>query len=418
MQQRHLTLVLSHLKPNQKLAAAAKIPSFEKNTLAATQAIWRFLANKKVTISKLMEPLLALSLDGIEQYCAEYALVVHDWSGLQYSKHHGKTDKKELHNKYELGYELQTSLALSDRTGLPIGVLVQNVTHCTGVLSSYQGDVTQPELSHLKELSARVKWIGKQAIKQKKVHIVDREGDAVEWLRANEDELWLIRCRKNSTVTYQEKSYQVQELAELLSFSENATEILFQGKKAYQTVAYADVTLARPAQPKPKKGEKAVKIPGKSLAARYVVTKVLNEQGECVAQWHLLTNVLTNDVSPEKIALWYYWRWKIECFFKLLKQQGLQAEDWQQESALAITKRLMIATQACVFVWQLQHDDSSESIETQKFLVRLSGRQMKKSHPITPSALLEGLWFFLASMSLLESYTFKQLRIFKQRLQI
>jgi hypothetical protein len=102
----------------------------------------------------------------------------------------------------------------------------------------------------------------------------------------------------------------------------------------------------------------------------------------------------------------------------LLKQQGLQAEDWQQESALAITKRLMIATQACVFVWQLQHDDSPESIETQMFLVRLSGRQMKKNRPITPSALLDGLWFFLASMSLLESYTFEQLSIFKQRLQI
>ncbi len=85
----------------------------------------------------------------------------------------------------------------------------------------------------------------------------------------------------------------------------------------------------------------------------------------------------------------------------MLKQQGLQAEDWQQESALAITKRLMIATQACVFVWQLQHDDSSESIKTQKFLVRLSGRQMKKNRAIMPSALLDGLWFFLSTMSLM-----------------
>jgi hypothetical protein len=285
------------------------------------------------------------------------------------------------------------------------------------VFSSYQGDAALPELSHLKELAERVKWIEKQRIKQKNVHIVDREGDAVEWLRANEDALWLIRSRKNSAVTYQGKSYQVQKLAKQLTFSENATEILFKGKKAYQTVAYADVELTRPAQPKPKKGEKAVKIPGKSLTARYVATKVFNEQGECVAQWHLLTNV-PHDVSPEKIALWYYWRWKIECFFKLLKQQGLQAEDWQQESALAIAKRLMIATQACVFVWQLQQDESPESIETQQFLVRLSRRQMKKNRPITSSALLDGLWFFLASMSLLENYSMEQLHIFKQRLQI
>jgi hypothetical protein len=42
---------------------------------------------------------------------------------------------------------------------------------------------------------------------------------------------------------------------------------------------------------------------------------------------------------------------------------------------------------------------------------------MKKNRAITPSALLDGLWFFLSTMSLLES-SFEQLSIFKQRLKI
>jgi len=51
----------------------------------------------------------------------------------------------------------------------------------------------------------------------------------------------------------------------------------------------------------------------------------------------LLSNVKDIDASP--IALWYYWRWKIETFFKLMKSAGHQLEAWQQESALAIAKR-------------------------------------------------------------------------------
>jgi hypothetical protein len=48
----------------------------------------------------------------------------------------------------------------------------------------------------------------------------------------------------------------------------------------------------------------------------------------------LLSNVVGQ--PADTLALWYYWRWQIECFFKLLKTQGLHLEDWQQESGLAI----------------------------------------------------------------------------------
>jgi len=115
-------------------------------------------------------------------------------------------------------------------------------------------------------------------------------------------------------------------------------------------VAETEVTLTRPAKPSQKKSKKPA-VPGKPVAARLVVSRVLSEAGEVLAEWLLLTNV--KDVDAATIALWYYWRWQIECFFKLVKSAGHQLESWQQESALAIAKRLLVASMACVTVWAI-----------------------------------------------------------------
>jgi IS4 transposase len=46
----------------------------------------------------------------------------------------------------------------------------------------------------------------------------------------------------------------------------------------------------------------------------------MSEDGEVLAEWLLLSNI--KDVDAATLALWYYWRWQIECFFKLLKSAG------------------------------------------------------------------------------------------------
>lgn len=48
--------------------------------------------------------------------------------------------------------------------------------------------------------------------------------------------------------------------------------------------------------------------------ARPVVSRVLSEDGEILAEWLLLSNVKAT--SAGTLALWYCWRWQIECFFK------------------------------------------------------------------------------------------------------
>ncbi len=344
----------------------------------------------------------------IAAHCKDYALVVPDWSLLNYNHHDSKTDRKQLRSNIQ-GYELQTSLVLSDANGLPLGVLAQNLTTQHGVHSRYQGDGLHTETEHLQELAERVKWLEQQPLTKATVHIVDREGDGVEWLRACKNSLWLIRCRKTSTVDYQGKSYKIQDLAVQLDAKPLVRHVQYQGSTAYQAIAECEVTITRPAQPK----RQAALIKGEAIKARLVVSRILDANQHCLAGWYLLSNV--SSIPADTLALWYYWRWQIECFFKLLKQQGLQLEDWQQASGLAIAKRLLIACQACVLVWQLQQQDTPHAQEFKHFLVRLSGRQMKKNRPITPSALLEGLWLFLTLMDTLDHYPLDPLLQFRQR---
>ena len=410
----------SHLKPGQRLASASQSKGGTPSSVAATQAAWRFYANEKTSLSKLAEPLVEASLEGIETYCEAYALIVHDWSSLNYTKHQGKVDKKELHNQYEPGYEVQSSIVLSDKNGMPLGVMVQNMTTKGGVWSSYQGDHIQAEEEHLPELSKRVKWLEEQArlrlrsapVGKKPVHLVAREGDGVEWLRANKESHWLIRGRQNSTVSFGGKRYQVKQLAESLSDAMNCCEIKYKGKVAYQRSAKIEVELVRAAKPKRKRQDQEKTLKGETLPARLVVSRVEDRPGKCLAEWYLLTNVFA--VSPETIATWYDWRWQIEGCFQLLKPQGLPVEEWQQESRLAIAKRLWVASSACVLVWQLQHQSSPPASEIKTVLVCLSGRQMKRNRPVTSPAWFEGLWLFLTMMDTLEHYSIAQLTLFRQ----
>jgi IS4 transposase len=135
----------------------------------------------------------------------------------------------------------------------------------------------------------------------------------------------LIRCRKTSTVSFEGKNYKIQELAKQLTATPHNHEVRYKGKTAYQRIADCPVTIIRPAQPK----RQAALIKGEPIVAHLVVSRITDANGKLLAEWYLLSNA---PVTAQTLATWYYWRWQIECFFKLLKQQGLQLEDWQQES--------------------------------------------------------------------------------------
>jgi hypothetical protein len=222
-----------------------------------------------------------------------------------------------------------------------------------------------------------------------------------------------VRVKDDPRLDYNGTLMKAKAIADELEFVKTR-QVVYHAKTYWQWVAQADVTLTRPAKPSQKKGKKVAQT-GEPVCAKMVVSRVLSEEGKVLAQWLILTNMKT--VDPSTIALWYYWRWQIECFFKLLKSAGHHLESWQQESALAIAKRLLVVSMACVTVWQIAADKSHEAQELKRFLIKLSGRQMRHKHEFSNPALLAGLWVFLSMFEIMNSYTSEELNSFKTTAQ-
>jgi len=93
----------------------------------------------------------------------------------------------------------------------------------------------------------------------------------------------------------------------------------------------------------------------------------------------------------------------------LLKRAGQHVEQWQQECAEAIAKRLMVAAQVCVIVWMIEQSTDPRVAPLRRLLVRLSGRLMKRGVEWTGPALLAGMWNLLAIIDALENYSLAEL---------
>jgi hypothetical protein len=157
------------------------LPRSDK-AFAQTQALWRFLSNERVRLIDLVKPLLALAHEGCRDDCDDYALVMHDWSRLNYLHHHSKADRLHMTHKGNIGYELQSSLLVADRDGAPICTPMQNLAIHDGVLSTRIEEVLGRE-KHLDELTARMAWLEQQNFAKPLVHTVDREADSVAHMR-------------------------------------------------------------------------------------------------------------------------------------------------------------------------------------------------------------------------------------------
>lgn len=386
---------MEHVNGSEKLSAGLKAIPNKISRFASTQAAWRFYANEKVSLSILQNPLMVAAHEGISTHCTEYALCIHDWSHLNF-KHANKTDTYAITHEKDVGYDLQTSLIVSDQTGQPIAPVAQRLVSAKGSYSTYGKQELDAEVkSHLDEVSDCIAFLDKQEFEKPLVHMIDREADSIFHIRCWEagQSNWLVRVKDDPHLDYNGIQMKAKTIADELEFVKTR-EVIYHGKSYWQWVAQADVTLTRPATPSQKKGKKLV-IPGEPVSAKMVVSRVLSEAGEVLAQWLILTNM--KQVEASTIALWYYWRWQIECFFKLLKSAGHHLESWQQESALAIAKRLLVVSMACVTVWQIAADKSQEAHELRLFLIKLSGRQMRQKVEFSNPALLAGLWVFLCA---------------------
>ena len=410
LQRRYENLVRQHMAVTNELATGLRAVPETKGSFAAAQAAWRFYRNPRISLSALMGPLLGHGRSAIATECQDYVLVAHDWSAIGFAKHESKTDRVPLNTKQPAGYELLTGLLLSDQTGAPLAPAYQELTTADGVLST-RSDRRLPRRAHLDALTLAQAHLESLKLGKPIVHIVDAEADSVGHLRRwdAKKQRFVTRGDDVRWVRWKDQQCQVATILPQLAFR-FSRQVEYHGRVAQQYVAETKVTLHRPAREhRMVKGRHVHRTyKGRPLDLRLVVSEVRDETGRVLARWLLWTNVWV--VSAETIALWYYWRWRIESYFKLLKTAGQHVEQWQQTCASAIARRLLVTAMACVVVWDLARSQAPAAAEARSLLVRLSGRLMKRGVAFTQPALLAGMWILLAMLDTMEDYTYEELR--------
>ncbi len=401
------------------------------DAISQVQASWRFFNNSNITSEELFKPIVKNLKDEIVNQCSKFVLAMSDWSHLDYKKHTSKKELKSENRKdtcMKIGYDLQSTIAVSDISGEPIAPMVHNLKTNCNVHSTYNDNI-DIKLTHLEELAQRAKYINCTFNTSDKqiVHIVDRESDSIAFIRDldENDILFVLRGKNNSKVQIYDKDLKKNidikqsELADTLSLGTKVKKIKYKKKMVTIYANECDITIVRDAtkmvmQDNGKR--KLIKTPGKPIKARFIVERLVNDKNEIVATWLLLSNIHDTTVTASTLATWYYYRWKIESYFKLLKSSGFNLEEWQQKQPEALFKRLLVVSQSCMLVWKIANNNSANAKKLRQILIELSGKQIQRGVDFTYPALLKGLENYLITIDMLTQFSVDD--IFKMKDEI
>ena len=384
---------------------------------AHIQGMWRFLNNDRVSIKELGLEMISKAQKSINVKSGNKVLILNDWSYVNYTGH--KNKKRDLisensgRGQKRYSYELQSSLAVDTISGEAIAPIVMNLKSKESFYSSYEyEDVVKQNKKHLDELLRRINIIENNylnKIDKRGVYIVDREGDSVAFIEAliKKDFQFIIRGKSEVIVQYNEEYIKQKEL---LNFIDKGKRIIkgIKYKKDKIVDIYANETYVTVKRKYQRVATQAVKV-------KVVIERVIEQKtNKVVDYWILLTNI--EDESSETIAKWYYYRWKIESFFKLLKSQGFNLEEWQQTTAKATFKRLIITAFAIIAVLHIANQKSKEAKELRDFLILLDGRYIQRGKEYTLPSLLGGLFILLRIFDTIENFSLEEIMKYKQTL--
>ena len=108
--------------------------------------------NDTVTLPVLQQPLTEAAHVASLQQCTQYALCIHDWSRLAF-KHANKRDTYAMTHQHDVGYDLQSSLLVSDRDGQPLAPVVQRLVSRDGSYCTYEAAASGHVREHLDEVT-------------------------------------------------------------------------------------------------------------------------------------------------------------------------------------------------------------------------------------------------------------------------
>jgi hypothetical protein len=358
------------------------------------------LANPRVTSERVIEGWG----EAASAACAgRHVLAVQDTSEFNFST---TADRRrglgEIGKGVGRGLLLHPMLALDAESGGLLGLV-------TGQIWTRQGRVEVPHEKRLLSEKESQRWL-KTAEAAKPVlagaamvtEISDRESDIyAKWARLPGDNFHVLTRAMHDR--------KIKEGGKL------STAVLRAGGEAKVALRARPGRPARDAQLVVRFGRVLIERPLDTLeedlaetvsVSLVEVTEVNAPKGAEPILWRLLT---THEVKDAKMAWrvvgWYRQRWVIEQFFRTLKQQGLQLEDSQLETAERLIKLTAIAARAaCVIMQMVQARDgrsaqradiafTPDEINTLAALIpELEGKTELQKNPHPPRSLAWAAW--------------------------
>lgn len=376
----------------------------------------RFLGNPRVTAEALIEGWGAQAA----QACAGlHVLAVQDTSEICFATHaQNRRGLGEIGRGGGRGVLLHAMLALDADTGGVLGL-------AAGKIWTRRGRVETPHATRPLSEKEALRWVetaeeAKEALADAAMvtEISDREGDFyAKWGRLPGKNLHILtRAMQDRLITEGGGRLSSAPLhlagrleADIQAHPDPDGKGGRPGRKGQKELP------ARKAQLEVRFGQVSLKRPGRTLEKDLPQTVAVSLVEVCEVDapeasepvlWRLLTTHAVKDAAMAfQIIAWYRMRWTIEQFFRTLKQQGLQLEDSQVESAERLIKLTAVAARAACIIMQLvQARDGNtgqnaalsftqDEIKTMRALVpELEGKTALQKNPHRPESLAWAAW--------------------------
>ena len=312
--------------------------------------LWRFLANVRVTVGKLIE---GWSDQTRVAAAGRHALAIQDTSEIKFATSEGSRrglGRIKKGNAY--GVLLHAMIGVDADSGALLGLV-------GGKVWTRKGDVN---VSHAKrELSEKEsgRWIdtaekAKEALAEARMITVvdDREGDFyAHWSRTPNDKVHLLTrlmndhaLVKGGTVRKAMASLPVVATA-VLELRERPDR---RPRKAHLSLRFTSLVLKRP------KDTVEKNLPASVTVNLVEVIELHPPKDAEPVHWVLLTtHKIKTAADAWQIVDWYKLRWTVEQLFRTMKLQGLKIEDSQLATADRLLKMVAIAAKAAAIVIQL-----------------------------------------------------------------
>lgn len=360
----------------------------------------RFLANPRVTVERLIEGWATQTAPA----CAgRHVLAIQDTSEFNFRTTAGRRrGLGEIGKGVGRGLLLHAMVAVDADTHGCLGLVSgriwtrsgrRRVPHSKRPLADKESERWLSTAEAAKDILAEAAQV---------TVVADRESDIyAEWARLPGPRFHLLTRAMHDRATADGGRLSI---ARLRTAGKAKIEIVARpgrpARRAKLAARFGQVTLTRPGTPCDTGLPKTVTVR---------VVEVVEENPPAGAEpimWRLLTtHEVTDAAMAWRVIGWYRARWMIEQLFRILKQQGLQLEDSQIETADGLLKLTAIAARAACITLQLVQARDGRSRQAAEvaftpvevrtldaLLPTLEGATLAQKNPHPPHSLAWATW--------------------------